>query len=293
MTDIQSGRPPGKGLNMTRAFHRDLPRRLIERLNELYQDPDSWWHRLVDYRDKDSKADHQPFFAVRNGYLSVYTNGGSLLKIKLSRGNVSCQIHEEYVIQRREANPYVRLDSDAEHRIRTIRTPEELVDRYESVRSRIGLFMGEERQGVCGIACRVPCVIDIEATAGPAASESRLTDLEARSRDAMDLVAVSPDGQLWCFEAKLLKSQELRGSDGLPRVVEQLNRYSERMLRNRRDELVEAYRNVASIYRQLDGRAFEVRREAYGRIDGVRGDPVLILFGYDRGQQQGKLRLQG
>jgi len=277
---------------MAKPFRRHLPDNLIEKLNELHgRDPKSWWHRLVNCRDAKGKPDRRTFFAVRDGYLSVYTNGGSLLKITVEDGAISCQIHEEYVIQRNPDNPYVRLDGADSHRIQTIGSPDKLVEKFEQVRRRVGVFMGGERQNVGDLANRILNVIDIEATAGPSESEGRLAMPVDRTRDAIDLMAVAPDGVIWSFEAKLLANKELRaGENSVPAVVEQIRRYSQRMLVNRKPEILEAYGKVAQAYRRLEGRAFEERREFFDRVKDLRSEPVLVIFGYDRDQQQGQLK---
>ena len=45
----------------------------VEALNELYDQPDSWWRRLVD--------DRSLFLAVRDNYVNVYWLGCSLLRL--------------------------------------------------------------------------------------------------------------------------------------------------------------------------------------------------------------------
>jgi hypothetical protein len=154
--------------------------------------------------------------------------------------------------------------------------------------------MGSERRNVGDLAGRILNVIDIEATAGPSESEGRLAMPDDRTRDAIDLVAVAPDGEIWCFEAKLLSNKELRASgNSTPAVVEQIRRYS-RMLGNRREAMLKAYQNVAKIYDSLDGQAFVERRKYFSPVKGLKGPRdklVLIIFDYDRDQQQGQLPL--
>ena len=52
-------------------FKRNLKRKLIDKLNGLYEDRNSWWRKIVD--DKDV------FILIRNNRLHVLANGGLFL----------------------------------------------------------------------------------------------------------------------------------------------------------------------------------------------------------------------
>ena len=56
------------------TFSRGLRVEFVEALNELYDQPGSWWRRLVD--------DQGLFLAVRDNYVNVYWLGCSLLRLK-------------------------------------------------------------------------------------------------------------------------------------------------------------------------------------------------------------------
>ena len=53
-------------------FKRNLKRKLIDKLNGLYEDRNSWWRKIVD--DKDV------FILIRNNRLHVLANGGLFLQ---------------------------------------------------------------------------------------------------------------------------------------------------------------------------------------------------------------------
>lgn len=255
---------------------------LVSRLNELEADNNSWWHSLV--RKKGV------FFAVRPGYLSVYTSGGLLLKIQLkSNGHLSCVMHEEY-LPLRSNRPYVDLNEGADHNQRHIRTLEELVEEknFQSVQRRISRFQGEERQGVGLIASKAASVIDIEITGEQSARNPDSSDTGRRPTGSIDLSAVAPDGTVWFYEAKLLANPELRASSGKPPIIRQLGRYEEWILKNER-RIIEEFNNIRSTYAELQGSFFKKRLETIPFITGVRSRPVLLIYGFNRNEQGSKL----
>ena len=78
-----------------KQFQRNLSSEFIDALNELYDQPSSWWKSVADDTDL--------YVAIRNGYLSVYLDGQSLLKVEYKRApgggkEVQCKIHKKYLL---------------------------------------------------------------------------------------------------------------------------------------------------------------------------------------------------
>lgn len=264
------------------GLSRTVPVGLVSRLNELELDNNSWWHSLTKKKGV--------FFAVRPGYISVYTSGGLLLKIQLkSNGHLSCEMHEEYLTLRSN-RPYVDLNQGADHNQRQIRTLEELVEEknFQSVQRRISRFQGEERQGVGLVASNVARVIDIEITGEQSARNPDSSDTGRRPTGSIDLSAVAPDGTVWFYEAKLLGNQELRSSSGKPPIIRQLGRYEEWIMKNER-RIIEEFNNIRSAYAELQGSFFRKRLETIPVITGVRSRPVLLIYGFNRNEQRSEL----
>ncbi|MFQ5736167.1 MAG: hypothetical protein ACE5GY_04805 [Thermodesulfobacteriota bacterium] len=264
------------------GFSRTVSLDLVSELNKLEADNNSWWHSLV--RKKGV------FFAIRPGYLSVYTSGGLFLKIQLkSNGHLSCEVHEEYLLLRSD-RPYVDLNQRSEHKQRYIRTLEELVQErnFQSVQRRIVKFQGEERQGVGLIASKIPSVIDIEITDEQSARNPSSSETKRRHTGSIDLSAVAPDGTAWFYEAKLLVNPELRASRGKPPIIRQLGRYEEWIMKNER-RIVEEFNNIRNAYLELQGSFFKKRIEAVPVITCVRSRPVLLIYGFNRNEQKSKL----
>lgn len=260
--------------NMAKTFCRQLPDQIIEKLNELHRKPMSWWHSLINREQKDT------FFAVRPGYLSVYTNGGCLLKIEFRERRLIASIHEEYLILRNKSNPYVQLDTEETHQVLAIRTTEELVKQYAQVQSRIKRCAGIERQHVGALAAHLPSVIDIEATG--------TQGVEEKQRGSVDLVAVDPEGTVWFYEAKLLENKELVAEEAPPPVVYQLQRYKNWIIQNEA-RILWAYQRTQQFYAMLEGKFFRTRCRVIPSVKGIRKDPVLLVLGYDAAQEKERL----
>ena len=61
------------------AFKRVLKQNLINKLNELHDDENSWWHKMVE--------DDSVFILIRNNRLHVLANGGLLLQVSMDYNN--------------------------------------------------------------------------------------------------------------------------------------------------------------------------------------------------------------
>ena len=83
-------------------FGRGLDQGFVKKLNELYDQSDSWWRALVD--------DDDLFLAVRDNYINVYYLGCSLLKLtwKPGSGDVVGETHYKYLL-RPQLNLYVKI----------------------------------------------------------------------------------------------------------------------------------------------------------------------------------------
>lgn len=263
------------------GFDRELSPKLISRLNELETKKGSWWHSLI--RKDDT------FFAIRPGYLSVYTKGGSLLKIELgSNGQLRCIVHEEYLFLR-SVRPYVDINKGSEHKFRFIKNAQELVQHYSAVQRRIRKSQGEERHGVGLIASKISNVIDIEVTDQQPVNEAPASDKNKKKsrKGSIDLAAVS-DGIIWFYEAKLLSNQELSSQKGQPPIIRQVARYRE-WIEKKENKIVAVFNKARDFYGQLQGPLFQKRRKAISEITGVRRRPVLLIFGFNEIQRRKKL----
>ena len=84
------------------TFSRGLQVEFVEALNELYDQPGSWWRRLVD--------DQGLFLAVRDNYVNVYWLGCSLLRLKPQEGGVFGEVHYKYLLRPRlTTSEYIKI----------------------------------------------------------------------------------------------------------------------------------------------------------------------------------------
>jgi hypothetical protein len=71
------------------AFQLNLDQEFIDALNQLHDQPGSWWRRLVDSKDV--------FLAIRNNAINAYSCGMSIGKIVREGKAVRLLVHEEYL----------------------------------------------------------------------------------------------------------------------------------------------------------------------------------------------------
>ncbi|OWK34133.1 hypothetical protein [Fimbriiglobus ruber] len=269
------------------AFQKTLEQNFIDALNQLHDQPASWWRKLVDSSDV--------FLAIRNNYINAYSCGMSIGKIVHEGRSIRLLVHEEYLTLT-GPDPYVDLLAAQTSRTRQVVFDEKgYLAHLSRIKKRAGRFAGDERKGTNKVACRVLTVLDMEA-----AFEDRMEEPDPENeqevladRGRMDLIVLAADLRLVVVEAKLYANGELRAK-GTPKVCSQLEEYH-RFLTSQRQSLEAAYRNVVSIFGRLRGGFFEKRA---GHPNWVKGmatpasisiDPVprLLIFGFDELQKRG------
>lgn len=269
------------------AFQRTLDQDFIDALNQLHDQPASWWRKLVDSTDV--------FLAIRNNCINAYSGGMSIGKIVRERRSIRLLVHEEYLTLTGR-DPYVDLLSPKTGRIRQIVSDEKgYLSNLTRIKKRAGRFSGDERNGTNCIACRVQTVLDMEAAISGKEQDPDPENEKADSSDdgRMDLIVLTTDLRLLIIEAKMYANTELRAK-GTPKVCDQLQRYH-RFLSSKGKDLESAYRNVITLFGNLRGGFFEKRAghasllRAQSELHSVRVDPVprLLVFGYDGLQEHG------
>jgi hypothetical protein len=248
-------------------FTRMLNPRFIAALNHLYADEKSWWRTVVD--DKDI------FILIRHNELRVQANGGLLIQIyQDAKNNIICKAHEDYLSLRSEANPYVVLEELSTAPIKRIEGLKGFVKHYASIKRRINIFKGKEKQAVQYLASNIPQVVDIEI-----GFEGELVeDAFKKSAPRIDMAAINDNGTLIFYEVKLFDNSEIR-SQKTPKVVEQLQKYKDMLFRHNED-IITAYKEQLKIYSQIKGSFFERRAR---KIDKIQLHPHarLIITGFD------------
>ena len=136
-------------------FKRTVNQNLLDYLNDLYENDNSWWRQIVD--------DDDVFILIRNNRLHVLVNGGLLLEITMdSSGKLTCRTHEEFLSLRSGGNPYTVLTDDETTTPKKVEGLKGLAKHYELVKRRIKLFTGKEKQAVQDVVLKHKQFIDVE-----------------------------------------------------------------------------------------------------------------------------------
>lgn len=271
-------------------FQRKLDEEFIEELNQLHDQPASWWRELVDSKDV--------FLAIRNNSINAYSNGMSIGKILRDKnsGVVKLLVHEEY-LSLTNTDPYVNILSGQTNWNRKLVFNEKgYLENLSRIKNRAGLFGGDERIGTNKIGCKVLSVLDMEAAfkgidqdPNPENKKEILT-----KRGRLDLIALTSNFRLVAIEAKLYANkQDLRGK-GILEVSNQLKDYHHFLSTNRED-LEVAYQNMVAIFGKLRGKFFEKRtkqsnwQKIITNLASITIDPVprLLIFDFDKLQRKG------
>ena len=270
------------------TFSRGLRVEFVEALNELYDQPGSWWRRLVD--------DQGLFLAVRDNYVNVYWLGCSLLRLKPQAGGVFGEVHYKYLLRPQlTTSEYIRI---VDGRPASLPPVEEAFTRtlaeIDALKTAARPYAGAEKAGVHDVVLSNWNVVDIEiafATGSDDATES--------SAPRVDFAALQVRGrhtEIVFFEAKDFTNPELRRrGDANPDVVDQIETYS-RLLSDRHDEIVDSYRRVCGNLLRLRG-IDDRHAERHEMLEGIAGgstplkanvEPRLVVFGFDADQRDGE-----
>lgn len=265
------------------AFLRGLGPEFIRRLNDECE-RGGWWKSIAD--------DRQLFIGIRNGALNVYWKGNSLLNLGMQGDSLAGEVHYKYLLKPGLARPYVQI---ADGRLRSeIPAGVFLSDLSDiaSLKRAANAYAGEEKTGVHQIVMSNPNIIDVEVAFGAEGGDS-----EGRGAQRIDFAAIqhTKDGpELVFFEAKAFANPELRANGSTIPVLGQMERYRNFVLRSKA-ELAESYRTVCGNLAALHGvrDRYPAMRETLARVAngtcslGVSEDVRLVVFGYDKDQQNG------
>jgi hypothetical protein len=251
-------------------FRRLLRQSMIDTLNQLYENKNSWWYKIVE--DKDA------IILIRNNRLHVLVNGGLLLQISMGTGgNLVCKIHEEFLSLRSEKDPYIDITEKETAPPKRVEGLRGLEKHYRKVKQRIKIFAGSEKKAVQNIALRIRQIIDLEV----GLEGEKKEDTTRKGAQRVDMTGITDDGVLVFFETKLFGNKEIRARQR-PDVVGQLRKY-EKLLEKYRQEILSGYEDQFKMYRKLKGSFFRQRIpkfETFKIYPKVR----LIITGFDGSQ---------
>ena len=219
------------------------------------------------------------FPAIRGGYIDFYHKGGRLFTFKKE----FCT-HKKYASVIRSKGDYL-TESDLEHKIELIC---DFSDGYESIKENCSLYPGVEAEGVSALYHKYSyarndsdvVVLDIEIS-----FKSEDAD---KSQDRIDILLYNKKKKMLRFyEAKHFSNDELWSKSGTkPRVIKQIKGYNEQV-KKRHSEILSQYKNYFRVLNEIFGRKLF---DPVDGIDCIDENVALLVFGFDRNQQRGRMK---
>lgn len=268
------------------TFRRGIDSRFVGRLNAEFE-RGGWWRAIA--------SDPDLFIAIRDGYLNVYWNGNSLLKLTLDGDRLVGETHYKYLLRPDAPEPYIRVEGGVAS------LPDNAATLFHcdlsdvsALKRTASAYGGDEKAGVHRIVLGNSNVIDVEVAFRLAGKIKKAPP--TRRIDFAALRPVSSGAELVFYEAKLFSNAEIRASgEGDPHVVEQINGYRDLLVKHAPD-LIKSYRTVCSNLAALHG-----VKERYAASLGLMRDLAdgtaalhvneavwLVVFGFDSDQRDGK-----
>jgi len=252
-------------------FKRVLRNNFIDELNRLYEDKNSWWHKIAD--------DKETFILIRKNRIHALVNGGLLMQIGFVAGKIDCKIHEDFLSLRNTNNPYVTMDEHSTAPIQRVEGLKGLSKHYTKVKRRIKIFTGKEKQAVQGLGLNVTQIIDMEI----GLEGDKKEGASKKGAQRVDMAGITDKGTLIFFEVKLFDNSEIR-SKATPKVVGQLKKY-EKLLKKYQSEILDGYEKQLKMYEKLNGRFFKSRLCRFEKLK-LYPKVRLIITDFDGGQQK-------
>ncbi len=258
---------------MAKIFSRGLKCEFVQALNQAYDEKDSWWRALVD--------DKTLFVGIRNNYINIYFNGGSILELKYnSSKGLFGSTHFKYLLNlTRETvrRDYVKFENGKFHEVRIMDSYTDIGKDIGKIKDAVKRHQGDEKKGVHQISIDNRNVIDVEI---------QFPGTKGRI-DFAALQKINGEIKIVFFEAKLYSNSELRSPSVNPRIFTQIMQY-ENILSSRRDEIEKSYARVAKNIVLINGwnrRRDNIFFEAANGNLSVDPKVRLAIFGFDDPQK--------
>ncbi|RME58525.1 hypothetical protein D6779_06300, partial [Candidatus Parcubacteria bacterium] len=221
--------------------------------------------------------DKELFPAIRDGYVSVYYKGNSLLKLKNAPNDeIAGKVHYKYLLDPDVDDQYISVD-DIQFKLPVIdpRSDGAVCKLKKASRP----YVGVEKEGVHDIIMNnADRVIDIEIAFSSRGKQNRI--------DLCALMEEDGKVRLRFYECKHFSNSEIR-AEREPKVVGQIKRYGKEIA-SRCDEIRDAYYKAFDVLTREP--FFHPARELMQRVCASRNlevDPevYLIIFGFDAAQR--------
>lgn len=273
-------------------FKRGLEPAFVAALNEAYKS-ENWWKTMMD--------DPDLHLGIRKNYLNIYYAGNSLINLKYKTGQLEGKTHYKFLL-----NPFQNLyiqSSDGKlnfnDNVKTVFI--EHLNDIKAIKKASLYYAGEEKKGIQKILMSNPNIIDVEIALADEETKEEIegmpaVDSKRGTAPRIDFAALQKCEKGWelvFFEAKIFANSSLRASEGRkPKVVEQLITYNQ-LIEKQMAHIKDSYRHICKNLFELEGISQAQRAIVKGVAQGddliVSPRPRLVIFGYDRDQEKGKL----
>ncbi len=174
---------------------------LCARLNELRVREGTWWSRMA--------ADDEALIRVDTESVMVRLRGNRFAEIGLLGDEPQCRMAPEHLLL---THPGARVVLDGRDGARSVRTLEELAEKYAHVRRRVGGCTDRRQTILDRLYRRHSCVMAVDAPVPPG---------------AVDLMALSPAGTVVFFLVRRYADGDLRlkGRGGVVWRMQKMNEW--------------------------------------------------------------------
>ena len=252
-------------------FRHGLSKPFIDALNSEYA-KSGWWKRIAD--------DEDLFIGIRNNYLNVYFNGGSILELRYTRGRLTGKTHFKYLLDLTiddKDSDYIKFSNGTFKSVMIKEAYRDISENLEGIKQSTKLYQGDEKKGVHNIVIDNINVIDTEIQFP--GEDARIDFAALQKRKGRTSIVF--------FEAKTYSNSDIVAKRR-PKVLDQIRRYQE-IVSRRRDEIEASYRRVLNNIQLLEGwkgRRHQIFAEA--ALGDLHVDPEvrLVIFGFDDAQKK-------
>jgi len=215
------------------------------------------------------------FPAIRVERVDFYHKGGKVFSYR-----DEFRTHKKYASVIRSDSDYIS-ESDLEKKVKVITN---FFDGYEQIKENCALHSGVEAEGVSQIYHKYPFTDDNSGVVFLDIEISFEAKSEERSQNRIDILLFNKTThQLRFCEAKHYSNSDLWAVEGTsPRVASQIQRY-EKQVQGESKDILSAYCNYIRIVNDLF-------RCGLPEPKSIDNKVTLLVFGYDRDQQRGRMQ---
>ncbi len=243
-----------------------------------------YWQKMV--------KDPQLFVGIRDESINVYYKGNSICRLSYDGGKkrIEAAIHYKFLLNPKikPTDTYIKTcDGTFPVDVLKGKSITSLSD-IDLIKRASSEYAGDEKSGVHSNILKEKNILDIEVSFSKEPIEP-----DDKKTDRIDYLQLDKhDGKIWLvfFEAKHFTNAEIRARQS-PKVLGQIKRY-EATIKDHQDAILKSYIAICKNLKELNivGKRDLINEVAENPdLLSINYEPRLIIFGYDRDQDQGKV----